>query len=82
MKLENSIYFIFIFFLIVTNCHTYIFTLSGRLLEAKKPHLYWTPYAAHYLDLMLEDIAKLPTIMRTIKRQLSLLGIYIIVLVS
>ena len=27
----------------------------GRLLEAKRPHLYWSPCAAHCLDLMLED---------------------------
>jgi hypothetical protein len=23
------------------------------------PHLFWTPYAAHYLDLLLEDIKKI-----------------------
>ncbi|KAM3754067.1 hypothetical protein ACB098_03G139600 [Castanea mollissima] len=32
------------------------------------------PHAAHCLDLMLEDIAKLPTIMRTIKRAIKLIG--------
>ena len=43
-------------------------------MEAKRPHLYWTPCAAHCLDLILEDIAKLPTIMRTIKRAIELTG--------
>ncbi|CAH1412850.1 unnamed protein product [Lactuca virosa] len=31
---------------------------AGKLLEAKREHLYWTPCAAHCLDLMLEDIGK------------------------
>ncbi|KAL4653643.1 hypothetical protein ACB092_01G319700 [Castanea dentata] len=50
------------------------YVMARRLLEAKRPHLYWTPCAAHCLDLMLEDIAKLPTIMRTIKRAIELTG--------
>ncbi|XP_031095221.1 uncharacterized protein LOC115999514 [Ipomoea triloba] len=33
---------------------------SGRLLEEKIPSLFWTPCAAHCLDIMLEDIGKLP----------------------
>jgi hypothetical protein len=32
---------------------------AGRLLMEKYPKLYWTPCAAHCLDLMLEDIAKI-----------------------
>ncbi|CAH9136807.1 unnamed protein product [Cuscuta epithymum] len=32
---------------------------AGKLLEHKIPTLYWTPCAAHCLDLMLEDIGKL-----------------------
>jgi hypothetical protein len=35
------------------------FKPAGRLLERKIPHLFWTPCAAHCLDLMLEDIGKL-----------------------
>ncbi|XP_075663743.1 uncharacterized protein LOC142633393 [Castanea sativa] len=50
------------------------YVMAGRLLEAKRPHLYWTPCVAHCLDLTLEDIAKLPTIMRTIKRAIELIG--------
>ncbi|GJX19136.1 hypothetical protein Tco_0221813 [Tanacetum coccineum] len=32
---------------------------AGKLLEATRPHLYWTPCAAHCIDLMLEDIGNL-----------------------
>ncbi|XP_057994684.1 uncharacterized protein LOC110632183 [Hevea brasiliensis] len=50
----------------------------GKLLETKCPHLYWTPCAAHCLDLMLEDIGKIPKIHNTIKRAVTLNGyIYI-----
>lgn len=48
--------------------------MAGRLLEEKRTHLYWSPCAAHCLDLILEDIAKLPTIKRTIKRAIELTG--------
>ncbi|RVW73766.1 hypothetical protein CK203_057623 [Vitis vinifera] len=46
----------------------------GRLLELKRPHLYWTPCVAHCLDLILEDIRKLPNIKRTLERAISLNG--------
>nr|CAN83296.1 hypothetical protein VITISV_008290 [Vitis vinifera] len=45
-----------------------------RLLELKRPHLYWTPCAAHCLDLMLEDSGMLPNIKRTLERAISLNG--------
>ncbi|KAK2634564.1 hypothetical protein Ddye_029356 [Dipteronia dyeriana] len=32
---------------------------TGRLLMEKRKHLYWTFYAAHCIDLILEDIEKL-----------------------
>ncbi|RVW23767.1 hypothetical protein CK203_097587 [Vitis vinifera] len=48
--------------------------LDNGLLELKRPHLYWTPCAAHCLDLMLEDIGKLPNIKRTLERAISLNG--------
>lgn len=41
-------------------------------MEAKRPHLYWTSCAAHCIDLMLEDIGKMPTISRTIKRAMTI----------
>lgn len=45
---------------------------SGALLMAKYPHLYWTPCAAHCLDLMLEDIAGIPVIDRVLKRAIQM----------
>lgn len=38
-------------------------------MEAKRPHLYWTPCAAHCLDLMLEDIGKqIPKVKNALKK--------------
>ncbi|KAK8951550.1 hypothetical protein KSP39_PZI003122 [Platanthera zijinensis] len=48
--------------------------LAGKLLEAKRPNLYWTPCAAHCIDLMLEDIGKMPNISRTLKRAMTVNG--------
>ena len=53
--------------------HTLIIFV-GRLLEAKRPHLYWSPCAAHCLDLMLEDIGKIPSIKKTLKNAIFLNG--------
>ncbi|CAH9109736.1 unnamed protein product [Cuscuta epithymum] len=33
---------------------------AGKLLMAKRPHLWWTPCAAHCIDLILEQIGELP----------------------
>ncbi|CAN7050566.1 unnamed protein product, partial [Brassica rapa subsp. trilocularis] len=41
---------------------------AGRLLEAKHPHLFWNPCAAHYLDLMLEDIGKIEAVKSAMKK--------------
>ncbi|GKB16387.1 uncharacterized protein Tco_0850310 [Tanacetum coccineum] len=35
------------------------YVAAGKLLEVKRPNLYWTPCAAHCIDLMLEEVAKL-----------------------
>ncbi|XP_028078601.1 uncharacterized protein LOC114280432 [Camellia sinensis] len=48
--------------------------LAGRFLEAKYEHLYWTPCAAHCLDLMLEDIFKIPRLKKTFKRGIAVHG--------
>ncbi|XP_057418793.1 uncharacterized protein LOC130713003 [Lotus japonicus] len=47
---------------------------AGKMLEEKRPNLYWTPCAAHCIDLMLEDIGKIPLIKKTIQRAISLVG--------
>ncbi|KAK7243452.1 hypothetical protein RIF29_38248 [Crotalaria pallida] len=40
---------------------------SSRILQARRRHLYWTPCAAHCVDLMLEDIGKLERVKRAIQ---------------
>ncbi|XP_035844823.1 uncharacterized protein LOC110935381 [Helianthus annuus] len=45
---------------------------AGKYLEASKPNLYWTPRAAHCLDLMLEDIGKTKKIKGMLKLAMSL----------
>ncbi|XP_021854344.2 uncharacterized protein [Spinacia oleracea] len=47
---------------------------AGRLLEAKRQHLYWTPCAAHCLDLMLEDIGKIPKVKNALKKCIFMNG--------
>lgn len=42
---------------IIDNEASYVAT--GRLLMQKWRNLFWTPCAAHYVDLMLEEIRKL-----------------------
>lgn len=44
------------------------------MLEAQYEHMFWTPCAAHCLDLMLEDIGRLPGILTTIKKSIALSG--------
>ena len=44
----------------------------GKLLETKRRHLYWTPCAAHCIDLILEDIGKMAGFSRILKRAMSL----------
>ncbi|XP_019460033.1 PREDICTED: uncharacterized protein LOC109359793 [Lupinus angustifolius] len=57
---------------ITDNGNNYV--LAGKMLEMKRPKIYWTSCAAHCIDLMLEDIRKLPRIKMTIKRAISLIG--------
>ncbi|XP_059654971.1 uncharacterized protein LOC132301760 [Cornus florida] len=56
---------------VVTDCESSN-KYAGRMLEKEHPHLYWTPCAAHCLDLMLEDIGKIPSISRTMQRAVEL----------
>ncbi|XP_062231077.1 uncharacterized protein LOC133928660 [Phragmites australis] len=41
---------------------------AGKLLMERFPTLYWTPCAAHCLDLMLEDVGKLKAFKKPISR--------------
>ena len=38
------------------------YVVAGRILMHRYPTLFWTPCAAHCIDLILEDIAKIPYI--------------------
>lgn len=44
---------------------------AGELVEAKYPHIYWTPCAAHCIDLILEDIFKLTHLKKTLERAIA-----------
>ncbi|XP_028084270.1 uncharacterized protein LOC114285424 [Camellia sinensis] len=48
--------------------------LVGKFLEAKRPQLYWTPCAAHCLDLMLEDVFKIPNFNKTFEKAIAVHG--------
>ncbi|XP_027193035.1 uncharacterized protein [Cicer arietinum] len=50
------------------------YVLAGKLLTAKRPHLFWTPCAAHCLYLMLEDIGKIAKVKMVIQKGISLVG--------
>jgi hypothetical protein len=45
---------------ITDNAANYV--VAGRMLMQRYPSLYWSPCAAHCIDLMLEDMGKLPWI--------------------
>ncbi|KAH6764019.1 hAT dimerization domain-containing protein / transposase-like protein [Perilla frutescens var. frutescens] len=47
---------------------------AGQILMTERKHLYWTPCAAHCLDLMLEDIEKLPKIKNALKKCIFMNG--------
>jgi hypothetical protein len=47
---------------------------AGEILMEKHPHLTWSPCAAHILDLLLEDIARIPSIKTTIENGRRLLA--------
>ncbi|XP_074362442.1 uncharacterized protein LOC141702712 [Apium graveolens] len=47
------------------------YKLAGALLEQSLPWLFWTQCAAHCLDLMLEDIGKIPSMKKVINQERS-----------
>jgi len=52
---------------------------ASELLIKKRKTLYWTPYAAHCIDLMLEDFEKkVPVHQNTIPKGRKLLLIFIL----
>ncbi|XP_073022703.1 uncharacterized protein [Primulina eburnea] len=57
---------------ITDNGNNYV--LAGKLLQEKRPNLFWTPCAAYCIDLMLEDIGKIEVVRKTISRAIALVG--------
>ena len=49
---------------ITDNAANYV--AAGRMLMDRHPTLFWTPCAAHCIDLMLEDIEKIPFVKETV----------------
>ncbi|KAL4564166.1 hypothetical protein LXL04_028219 [Taraxacum kok-saghyz] len=45
--------------------------LAGKMVEEKYPHIYWTPCAAHCIDLMLEDIFKVTCLKNTLDKAIA-----------
>jgi len=50
---------------ITDNASNYV--LAGKMLEAKYKTIFWTPCAAHCIDLMLEDIGKVEWVKNTVE---------------
>ena len=48
----------------------------GRLLEAEFPRIVWTPCASHCLDLLMEDIGRLPWIAEVVREALSIVTFF------
>ncbi|KAL0396285.1 UNVERIFIED_CONTAM: hypothetical protein Scaly_0076900 [Sesamum calycinum] len=48
--------------------------LAGFLLEAKYPHLYWTPCGAHCIDLMFENFFKIQNLKKTYEQAVMING--------
>ena len=43
------------------------FKAAGKMLEKKRPHLFWTPRATHCIDLIMEEIGRKKKIVEVIK---------------
>jgi hypothetical protein len=51
---------------ITDNATNYV--VAGRMLEEKHRTIWWTPCAAHCLDLMLEDIGKIEWVKKAVEQ--------------
>ena len=51
---------------VITDNYASYVNVGARLMNTRK-YLYWTPYAAHCIDLMLEDIGKMKIHMETLE---------------
>jgi hypothetical protein len=48
------------------------YVAAGKMLEEKHRTIWWTPCAAHCLDLMLEDIGKIEWVKKTVEQGKSI----------
>ena len=79
VRIQSCLMKFFYFIVITFNCYTthtslLILVFLGKILEVTRPKIFWTPCAAHCLDLMLEDIGKIPKVKRVIQRGIKLVG--------
>ncbi|XP_058768459.1 uncharacterized protein LOC131642205 [Vicia villosa] len=58
--------------LVTDNGSNYV--LAGKRLQISRPKIFWTPCAAHCLDLMLEDIGKIARVKKVIQKGMTLVG--------
>lgn len=45
---------------------------ASKMLKQKRPYIVWTGYAAHIVDLMVEDISKLPKFTKNVDQATDL----------
>ncbi|XP_050909185.1 uncharacterized protein LOC127122955 [Lathyrus oleraceus] len=58
--------------LITDNGSNYV--VASKILTSKRPNMFWTPCEAHCIDLMLEDIGKIPKVDKVIKNGVKVMG--------
>ena len=52
--------------IVIDNAANYV--VAGKLLMERHRHLFWIPCVAHCLDLMLEDLGKIPWIKKCVEQ--------------
>jgi len=55
------------------NCLQKYFCI-GKLLQASRLKIFWTPCVAHYIDLILEEIEKISKVKKVVAQTISLVG--------
>ena len=58
--------------LVTDNGSSYV--LAGKHLQISRPKIFWTPCVARCLDLMLEDIGKIPRVKKVIQKGMTFAG--------
>lgn len=58
--------------LVTDNGSSYV--LAGKHLQVSRPKIFWTPCVARCLDLMLEDIGKIPRVKKVIQKGMTFAG--------